>query len=353
MEFNQRSININITSATIIKTIAIFILLYFLYLISDILILFFVALVFSSALEPWVDWLKKRKIPRSVSVLILYLAALAVFGLILYLIIPVIIKEVNDLANNFPRYFESIYSKFSDLKDYSQKYGLPDKFRGSLDFISNYLTATASGIFFTVANIFGGIFSFFLVLVLTFYMVVEESAIKKLVWSIAPAKHQPYLMRLINRLQIKMGHWLRGQLVLGLTLAIMTYLGLAILGINYALILGIMVGLFSFVPYMGAVLGSIPAVFIAFIQAPLLSVFAIILFYLIHFIEVNFLYPKIMEKAVGLNPLISLLALLAGFKLAGVVGAVLSIPVTTALAVFIKDVFDSRESGRKIMTEEV
>ena len=149
-----------------------------------------------------------------------------------------------------------------------------------------------------------------------------------------------------------MGHWLNGQLVLGLTMTIMTYLGLVILGINYALILAIMVGLFSFVPYMGAVLGSIPAVFIAFTQTPLLAVFAAILFYIIHFIEVNFLYPKIMEKAVGLNPLISILVLLAGFKLAGVVGAVLSIPVTTAVAVFIKDIFDSKEGGRKAMAEE-
>ncbi|MDO8667691.1 MAG: AI-2E family transporter [bacterium] len=352
MEFNKQPININITSATIFKTVAIFALLYVLYLINDILILFFVALVFSSALDPWVDWLKKRKIPRSVSVLVLYLAVFSVLGLILYLIIPIIIKEVNDMSNNFPRYFESVYSKFSDLKDYSLKYGLADKFKGSLDFISDYLQTTASGIFFTVANIFGGIFSFVLVLVLTFYMVVEESAIKKLVWSIAPVKHQPYMMHLINRMQIKMGHWLRGQLILGLSLAVITYLGLLILGVNYALVLALMVGLFSFVPYMGAVLGAIPGVFIAFTQAPLLAIFAVILFYIIHFIEVNFLYPKIMEKAVGLNPIISILVLLAGFKLAGVIGAILSIPVATAAAVFIKDIFDSKEGGKK-QAEEV
>lgn len=353
MELNKQSININITSATIFKTIAIFILLYFIYLISDILILFFVALVFSSALDPWVDWLKKKKIPRSVSVLVLYFIVFSALVLILYLIIPIIIKEVNGLSDNFPGYFESIYAKFSDLKDYSLKYGLSDKLKGSLDLLADYLQTTASGIFLTIVNIFGGIFSLILILVLTFYMVVEETAIKKLIWSLAPAEHQLYLMRLISRLQIKTGHWLRGQLVLGAALAIMTYLGLVILGLDYALILAILTGLFSFVPYMGAILGSVPAIFIALTQAPLLSVFAIILFYVIHFIEVNFLYPKIMEKAVGLNPIISILALLAGFKLAGVIGAVLSIPVSTALAVFIKDIFESRESGKKTIPEEI
>ena len=346
MEINKHPINISITSGTIIKTIAIFVLLYFLYLIGDILILFFVSLVFSSALDPWVDRLKKKKIPRSASVLLLYFMVFSVLGAALYLIIPPIINEVNSLANNFPSYIESLSSKFSLLKDYSLKYGLLDSTKSSFDLITGYLQNTASGVFFTLFNIFGGIFSFVLILVLTFYMVVEESAIKKLVWSVAPEKHQTYIMHLINRIQLKMGYWLRGQLIVSLSLALMSYIGLAILGVNYALVLALLVGFFSFIPYIGAILGALPAVFIAYTQSPLLAVLAMALFYIVHFIEGNFLQPKIMQKAVGLSPIISILAILAGFKLAGFIGAILSIPVTTALSVFIKDIFDSRENVR-------
>jgi predicted PurR-regulated permease PerM len=352
MEPNGQPINISVNSVTIIKIIAIFISLYFLYLVSDLLVLFFVALVLASALDPWVDRLKKKKIPRSVSVLSMYLAIFTILGLALSLIIPVIIREINDMSSNFPPYFDSVYARFSNLKDYSLKYGVLDKFKGSLDFISSYLSTMASGIFLTVTNIFGGIFSSILILVLTFYLVVEESAMKKLVWSVAPVRRQAYVMQLVNRVQIKMGYWLRGQLILALALAIMAYVGLTILGVNYALILALLVGLFSFVPYMGAILGALPAVFIAFTQRPLSAVFTIILFYIIHFIESNFLYPKIMERAVGLNPIISILVMLAGFKLAGFIGAILSIPLTTAVAVFVKDVFDSREKGKEVMTEE-
>jgi len=353
MEINKQPINITITSGTIIKTIAILVLLYFLYLISDILIVFFVSLVFSSALDPWVDKLKKKKIPRSVSVLMLYFIVFFVLGTSLYLIVPPIIKEVNGMSNNLPSYIESASSKFSLLKDYSLKYGLIDNTKSSFNAIAGYLQNTASGVFFTLFNIFGGIFSFILILVLTFYMVVEESAIKKLVWSLAPEKNQTYIMHLINRIQLKMGHWLRGQLILSLSLAIMSYIGFKILGINYALVLALLVGLFSFIPYMGAVLGALPAIFIAFAQSPLLAILVIILFYIIQFIEGNFLQPKIMQKAVGLNPIISILAVLAGFKLAGVIGAVLSIPVATALAIFIKDIFESREEEKKMEGEEV
>ena len=344
MELTNRPIKINITSATVFKIVAILLLFYFLYLISDILILFFVSLVFSSALDPWVDKLKQKGIPRSLSVLVIYLIFFAVLGAAIYLITPVIVKEINGISANSSHYFDLVFSKFSSLQDYSLRYGLLDNVAGSFDIFTGYLETTASGVFFTLFTIFGGIFSFALILVLTFYMVVEESAIKKLIWSLAPAKHQAYLIHLVNRMQLKMGYWLRGQLIIALSLAVMSYIGLEILGVNYAAVLAILVGLFSFIPYMGAIFGAIPAVFIAFTESSVLAVLSVILFYIIHFIEGNFLQPKVMQKAVGLNPIISILAILAGFKLAGIFGAVLSIPVSTALAVFIKDVFAGREA---------
>jgi len=346
MELNKQPININITSSTIIKTVAIFVLLYFLYLVSDLLILFFVSLVFSSALDPFVDWLKKKKIPRSVSVLGIYVICFAIFGLAIYSIFPLILKEISGMSANLPAYFNAWSAKFSAFNDYSIKYGFLDNTKSSFDLVSGYLSSTASGVFFTLVNIFGGIFSFVLILVLTFYMVVEENAMKKLVWQFAPEQHQSYIMHLVNRMQIKMGYWLRGQLIVALSLSLMAFVGLVILGVNYAVLLALIVGLFSFIPYMGAILGAIPAIFIAFTQSPLLSALTVALFYIVHLIEGNFLQPKIMQKAVGLNPIVSIMAILAGYKIAGIIGAVLSIPVATALAVFIKDVLDGREGRR-------
>lgn len=173
-------------------------------------------------------------------------------------------------------------------------------------------------------------------------MVVEESAIKKLVWSIAPEKHQPYIMQLINRMQKKIGLWLRGQLILSLVIFILTYTGLSILGVEYALVLALIAGLTEFVPYIGPMLGAIPAVFLAFTQSPTLALFVAGLYYIIQLVENNILVPKIMQKAVGLNPIVSISVLLIGFKVAGVVGAILSIPVATAISVFVQDLFDSK-----------
>ncbi len=343
MEINSRPININITTGTILKILLIFLLLYFMYLIKDILAILFASLILASALDPWVDWMGERKIPRSLGVLLIYLVSLGVIALALFLIIPPIAMEVRELANNFPYYFDKIISEASSLKEISARYGILDNIKESLGSLNSNLEKAAGGVFSTVSGIFGGIFSFFLILVMTFYMAVEENAMKKLVWSIAPAKHQPYIMQLINRMQKKIGLWLRGQLVLNFIIFAMTYVGLLILGVKYALVLALIAGITETIPYLGPILGAVPAIFLSFTQSPMLALFVAALYYIIQFVEAHILVPKVMQKAIGLNPIVSIAVLLIGFQVAGVVGAIMSIPVATAASVFIKDVFDHKE----------
>lgn len=347
MEIDKKPININITMATVIKIILILVLLYFLILIQDVLAVLFVSLIFSSAVDPWVDWMQKRKIPRAFGVLLIYLAAFTIIGTTIYLIIPPIANEVGELSNNFPKYIEKISSGITVLKDYSIQHGILDNIKNNLGSLSANLQRAAGSIFSTVTGIFGGIFSFFLVLVMTFYMVVEENAIKKLVWSLAPAQHQPYVMQLVNRMQKKMGLWLRGQLILSFVIFVLTYIGLSLLGVRYALVLALVAGITEFIPYLGPMIGAIPAVLLAFLQEPIMALFVVVLYMIIQWTENNILVPKIMQKAVGLNPIISIAVLLMGFKVAGVVGAILAIPVATAISVFVQDVFESKEAAQK------
>lgn len=344
MELKNRPININITTGAIIKIILIFLIVYFLYLVRDILAILFVALILASAIDPWVDWMQNKKIPRGIGVLLIYFILFSFVSLVIYLIVPPIAKEIGELASSFPKILDKIIAGFSALKEYTDQRGILGNVKDSFGTISSGLQNAAGGVFSTVTGIFGGIFSFFLVLVLTFYMVVEENAIKKLIFSIAPSEHQPYIMQLINRMQEKIGMWLRGQLILSLIIFIFTYVGLSILGVKYALVLALIAGLTESIPYLGPMLAAIPAVFLAFTQAPILALFVAILYYVIQLTENNILVPKIMQKAVGLNPIVSIAVLLIGFQIAGIVGAILSIPVATAVSVFIKDVFDRQKT---------
>lgn len=342
MENSKSPININITAIGVIKVILIFIVFYFLFLIREILAMLFVALIFASAVDPWVDWLQKRKVPRGISIIAIYLIALSVITGVVFLIIPPISKQVNDLANNFPSILEKVISGYEYLREYSVQHGILENIKENMGSISSNLQKAAGGIFSTVSGIIGSVLSFFLILVMTFYMVVEENALKKIVWSIAPEKYQVYVMKLINRMQKKVDLWLRGQLILSFIIFILTYVSLLILGVKYALVLALIAGLTEFVPYLGPILASIPAIFLAFTQEPILAVFVAILYYIIQLVENHIIVPKLMQKVVGLNPIISIAVLLVGFKVAGVLGAILSIPVATAISVFLRDIFENR-----------
>jgi len=344
MESNKRPIYININALSVVKIILIFILFYLLFLIREILAILFVSLILSSAVDPWVDWMGKKKIPRAIGIFLIYLLMFAVVGSVIYLIIPPIVEQVNELINNFPYILEKIVSGIEVLKQYSSEHGILDNIKENFGAISSNLQNAASGVFSTVTGIFGGIITFFLVLIITFYMVVEENAMKKIVWSVSPEKHQVRVMQLINKMQKKIGLWLRGQLILSLIIFTLTYVSLLILGVKYALVLALIAGLTEFVPYLGPILASIPAIFLAFTQAPMLAVFVAILYYVIQLVENNIIVPKLMQKVVGLNPIVSIAVILIGFKLGGVIGAILSIPVATAVSVFIKDIFDKSKA---------
>jgi len=348
MELKDKAININITTLTIFKIILIFLLLYFLFLIKDILALLFISLILSSAIDPSVDWMQQKKIPRAVGVLAIYLVMLVIVGSVIYLIIPPIAVEVSNISQKFPQYLEKITSGYSFLKQYSADHGFLNNIKELLGSTTSNLQNAVGGVFTTISGVFGGILSFFLVLVLTFYMVVEENALKKLVWSIAPPKHQPYIMNLVNRMQKKIGLWLRGQLILSLIIFLMAYAGLLILRVDNALVLALIAGLTEFIPYLGPIIGSVPAIFLAFTQSPILALFVFILYYVIQQFEGNFIVPKVMQKTVGLNPIVSISVLLIGFNLAGIVGALLSIPVATAASVFINDMFENKAGSEFI-----
>lgn len=347
MQINKKPIYINITTLTIIKIILVFFLFYFLFLVREILTILFVALILASAINPIVDWLNSKKIPRWIGVLVIYLLASSVVAAIIFLAVPPIISQGTELVENFPSIVEKVLASLSSLRDYSEKFGFLDNIKRGVDVFGSNINSAAGGIFSTVSGFIGSIFSFFLVLVIAFYMVVEENAMKKIVWSISPKEYQIYVMNLINRMQHKIGLWLRGQLILSFIIFLLTYTGLSLLNIKYALVLALIAGLIEFIPYFGPIFSSVPAILLALNQSFTLAFFVALLYMVIQWVENNIVVPKVMQKVVGLNPIVSIAVLLIGFKLASVVGAILAIPVATAASVFIKDIFDNKLEEEK------
>lgn len=338
-----KPLRINITTATIVKTVAILLLLYLAFLVKEVLALVFVALIFASAFDPWVDFMQRRKWPRALSITLIYLIVIGLVTAMIYVMVPILVKEATDLANNFPYYFNKLSDFLDNLRRAFGHYGLADNFQNNLDNLAATLSGWTLQLVSAVYGAFNGLFSVFLVMVLTFYMVVEENAIKKIVWSLTPAKSQAYALNLVGRMQLQIGYWLRGQLILCLSIFLLTYLGLSILGVKYALLLALIAGITEAIPYLGPVLGGVPAVLLALTQSPRLALVVIVMYLIIQQLENNVLVPQIMKRAANVNPITSIIVLLVGYKIGGVAGAVIAIPVATAVSVGLKDLFNYKE----------
>lgn len=335
---------VTLSYSSIIKVIVVLLALFILYVIREVVALLFVAIVLAAAFDPWVDWLQKYKIPRSVSILIIYIIMIGTLSLVIAMLVPPISEQIGQLAKNLPIYYERLAVGISQITDGTgRQSSLPEALRT----LSTNLGETTKSIFSTITSIFGGLISFIAVLVIVFYMTVEEKILKKFIHFLTPSKYQDYVAGLINRMQKKMGMWLRGQLTLCLVIGIMTYIGLLILGVKYALLLALIAGILEIIPFVGPIISAIPAILVGFSDSLLKVLLIIVLYFVIQQFENHIIVPKVMQKAVGLNPIIIILAILIGIKLGGIVGALLAVPVAAAVGVFLLDVFPHPSEASK------
>jgi len=338
---------IEISTSTIIKVILAILLIAFLFFIRQIIAILFFAFILFLIMKPAVDFLKSKKLPSTLAVLIIYVVFLAVFLTVLILIIPPIFSETKHLAQNFPAYWDGFTNKYSEIKGLLDRYAIGEETK---EFINNFATSDISfgGVFTKVGNFFESFISFMVVLVITFYLLVDQDALKRVNRSMVPAKYQPYLNQLFTKVQTKLGWWVRGQLILSASIFLCVYIALLILGVKYALILAIIAGLLEFIPYIGPILSGIFGVMLSLFQSPLLALMVLGVYIVIQWLENHILVPKVMQKTIGLNPVISIVALLIGAKIGGVVGVILAIPVAAAISVFISDVYEFETNKNEI-----
>lgn len=218
----------------ILKIIFVLLTLAFLWFVRDIIILLLLAVILASAMEPLVDYLKLRRVPRAVTVLAVYIAVFALIGVILSLIIPPVISQFNLVQQNLPEYSQQLSEKFPSIR----------LFIGSADLrsvITQVLNQTGGGsLFARTLGVFNGVVSGVTILVISFYLVAEERGMKKFIHSLVPSKHQDFTINLVDKIQHKMGLWLLGQIILSFFIFILTFIGLTLLGIHYALFLALL-----------------------------------------------------------------------------------------------------------------
>ncbi len=347
---------IQISSGTIIKTILIALAFFVLYYLRDIFLVVILAVIIASSIEPGTRWLMKRNIPRILSVLFIYSVAVISLVLVFYfLLLPLLNQSANFLAS-LPGYLgelqvwnplqnNSFLSSNSAVEGFSKNFSLAQ----IVEQIDGYVSSLSNGFFSTASTIFGGVLSFILVIVLSFYLSVESDGVTNFLRIVTPAKNEKYIIDLWKRSQHKIGLWMQGQIVLSIIVGMLVFLGLTLLRVENALLLAVLAGIFEIIPVFGPIIAAIPAVTIALISDGMTSALLVIgLYVIIQQFENQLIYPLVVRKIVGVPPLISILAIIIGGKLAGFVGMIIAVPLATMIMEFLNDVEKDKASIRAI-----
>ncbi|HYE22111.1 MAG TPA: AI-2E family transporter [Verrucomicrobiae bacterium] len=335
----ERKTTVEVSTLSILKVIFVLLLAWFLFSIREILLLILISVIISSAMDPLVDYLKKRRIPRGLSVLLVYIVFLSVLGLIIYLLIPPIAQQAGQIAES--DFIDKINSNLGKYRAQLEQYGIIENIENNVREWAGNLSTT---LFRATQGIFTGLISTLTVLVISFYLTAEENGMKNLVKNLSPYKHQAYLMSLVNKIQKKMGYWVLGQIILSVIIFGLTFLGLTILKVDFALVLALIAGVLEIIPIIGPFIALIPAVFFAFLQNPPLALAVLVLYIVIQQLENHVIVPVVMSKSVGLNPILVIVGILVGGTLGGWIGAVIAIPIISSISIFLSDIWEQQET---------
>ena len=329
----QKILKIEISHRTVIFTVLFLLFLWFLYQIRHILVILFVGAILTSALNPAVEKLEKFKIPRILAVILIYLLIFTFLGLILAGIIPPLVSQTKTLISRFPSYYRSL-----------ENLGVDGEILNSqIENLLSRLSAISFDLIKLTVAFLGNFLVIFTLIFVSFYLLLERKNLDEYLEKLfGPANVR--IGKIVNKVEKRLGEWVRAQTTLMLIVGIMCYLGLILLGIDFALPLALLAGVLEIVPNIGPTLSAIPAILSGLAISPLMGLAVLALYFLVQQLENHIIVPQIMKKEAGVNPLITILALGAGFKLGGTFGAILAVPFIIAVETVLKEIFKVEDS---------
>jgi predicted PurR-regulated permease PerM len=314
--------SVQVSPSIIIFTVAFLLFVYFLYYIQSILLLLFMAFILMVALHPLVKKLETRfKLPRALSAAVTYLIFIVLLVVFLGIVLPPLAREMYGLVSkiDIPVLQEEIRNLSFTITEIGN---LADRIGSSV------------GVVFQAINVtFSSIFTGFTLLVLSFYLMLERKGLhKKIQWFTRTEAHSKQAENFLDSIEHQLGGWVRGELILMLVVGVLNYIGLLLLSVPYALPLAIIAGLLEILPNLGPIISTLLAAVIALtFGGPLLALAVVIMGIVIQQLENSILVPKVMSENANVNPLTSILSILIGLQIGGIMGAFVAIPAYIVL----------------------
>jgi len=324
---------IEISQRTIIFTVGLLLSLWFLYQIRSIIVLLFIAFILMTAVNPLIKFTQKIKLPIILVLFIAYFGLLTLLSTVIASLVPAVVQQTKDFTIVFPNYLHSLESTFNAQFD-------PNMLGDFLNTIPSNLLKFATGVFSNLMNILALFF-------MTYYLVLERPMLHKYLLNFFEDRNaEVKAENLVLAIEKRVGGWIRGELLLMLIIGLLTYVGLILLKVPFALPLAVLAGLLELVPNLGPILAAVPAFVIGLTVSPVIALGTVLLSLVIQQLENNLIVPKVMLSATGTPPLTTIVVLLVGFTLGGIMGAVLSIPLYLVI-ITIYNTFSSAKRAKE------
>jgi predicted PurR-regulated permease PerM len=359
---NKGKVTFSISTGSIVRVLLILVLFAVVLILKDLVLVLLTAIIIASAIEPAASWFEHRKIPRLIAVLFVYIASAIFIVGVFYFVMPKLFQEVLAVFDSIQKYVNAnvVGGQSTDQTTILSLRPLFQVLTGALPLkeaittFSNSFSIISGGFFNTASSIFGGIISFIVIFVLSFYLAVQRDGVGNFLKIVAPVRHESYVLDLWKRSQRKIGQWMQGQLLLSLIVGLLTYIGLTILGVRDTLVLSLFIAVCEFVPLFGPILGAVPAVLFSYLDSGFtLALLVAGMYLVIHQLENQLIYPLVVRKIVGINPIIVIVSLIAGYELLGFLGMVIAVPLATIGMEYLRDVERGKNPGAKEVAQTV
>lgn len=321
-------------------------ILAFLYRVRTVLTPFLFAILIAYILYPLVVLVEKRGASRNVAILVVYGFFGVFLGVVFWLALPNLIRELEEIARKLPDQAMQLEELGQGAVVYFRRIQLPTTIRDAIGIILERIQLAVEGLagrfMQLMMGAFANIISLIISPVLAFYFLRDHQAMRERTLKYVPAKYRGDAQNILREINVALNGFFRGQLLVCLFVGLFIYGGLLVLGIPYALFIGLLAGLFDIIPYFGPVLGFLPAAALALAKSPLTVLWVLLLFVAANQIENGIISPKIIGDRVGLHPLVVIFAVLVGGNLMGILGMLMAIPVAAIIRVILEYLFIRR-----------
>ncbi|NLJ80200.1 MAG: AI-2E family transporter [Firmicutes bacterium] len=321
----------------------------FLYRVRSILTPFLFAIVIAYLLYPLIISFENRGVPKTAAIILVYTLFGVFLGVILWLFIPRLARELDELLKKLPAQTEQWEGFGQNTVSYLRQIKLPGTIEDALKIIMERMELAlenlAGGAAQTLLDGLAHLVFLLLSPILAFYFLRDHQRLRERSLQYIPASSRGEVLIILRDINQALHGFFRGQILVSFSVGLLIYGGLAVLGLRYALFIGFIAGLFDLIPYLGPILGFIPAAVLAFLKSPLTVLWVLLLFLAANQLESNIIAPKIIGDRVGLHPLVIIFAVLVGGHVMGIAGMLLAVPLAAVLRVLLQYFFKRKLSA--------